>query len=157
MKESVIYNLQVPVKCGQDNKEMTFLEINSPPYGNSGQRRYRRDLKATLAFIRLEQSKETDADESSVEEIANTAEDGEIPIPPHQLLLLISGNLRGEFSKLIDNFCLHAKEFCKVGGEEPLKSGILERMEPDDVDMVFATFVANFMMPSLLRKPNGKD
>lgn len=159
MLDSVICKLLKSVKYGTDNKETEFVEIRCPSYSSMGQRRYRRSLKAMLsAIIRKEADDGLEVDEVLKEEAEIKLKEGELPFTPPQILLTVSASLGEEgFPNAVDQFCAHAKDIVFLGGDYPVKSGILERMDPDDVDMIFATFIANFIMPSLLTSLSGKE
>lgn len=159
MIDSVICKLQKPVKYGTDNKETEFVEVRCPSYSTVGQRKYRRSLKAMLAAIIIEEGKEaSEVDEAQKEEAEAKLKEGELPFTPAQVLLTVSAALGEEdFPNAVEQFCAHAKDIVFLGGEDSAKSGTLDRMHPDDVDMIFATFIANFIMPSLLMSLNGNE
>lgn len=164
MKDAVIFKLQEPIKYGVDNKETDFVEIRCPSYNSVGQRRYRRNLKASMAAILADEGKEINKDESKLKIAKQNAEEaeakqveGELPFTPGLVLITISAALGDGFADAVDQFCVHAKEICFLGGEEPVKSGTMDRIHPDDVDMIFSTFIANFIMPSLLKSLSGNE
>ncbi len=158
MEDSITFKLQKPVKYGKENKETEFVEIKCPSYETVGQRRYRRNLKAMLASIIMEENQQQDTSDINLEEAQNKLKEKEAePFTAGQVLLTVSAALGDDFSKAIDIFCEHAKDFCLLGGEESLKSGTMGRMHPDDVDMMFCTFIANFIMPSLLKSLSGSE
>lgn len=156
MKDSVIMKLQSPVKYGKDDKETAFVTIMCPAYNTGGQRTYRRNLKAMLASIITEEAKGQDPDEP-VPPPQEKLKEGELPFTPGQVLLTVMNALGDEFSKAIDHFQTQAEKFVLVGGDEPLKSGTAARIDGDDMDMIFATFIANFIMPSLLKSLSGSE
>lgn len=164
MKDAVIFKLQEPIKYGTDNKETDFVEIRCPSYNSVGQRRYRRNLKAAMAAILADEGKEANKDEAKLklakenaEEVQAKQDEGELPFPPGLVLITVSAALGDGFADAVDQFCEHAKEICFLGGEEAVKSGTMNRIHPDDVDMMFSTFIANFIMPSLLKNLSGNE
>jgi len=161
MKDSVIYKLSEPVKYGQDNEETDFVEVRCPSYESSGQRRYRRRLKAAMALILAEEGKEMSQDEDKMrlarEKVQEPVDEDKLPFTPGMVLITVSAAMGDGFADAVDLFCEHAKDICFVGGEEPLKSGVIARIDPDDMDMLFATFIANFIMPSLLKNLSGNE
>ena len=156
MKDAVTYNLQDPVKYGAKNEKTEHVEIRCPSFSTNGQRKYRRDLKAMLNRIISDEAKGVE-NKDPKQEVRSELKDGELPFTAGQILLTVSAALGDEFSRTIDHFCTHAHDFVFVGGEEPLKSGTISRMHPDDIDMIFATFIANFLMPSLMKSLSGSE
>jgi len=161
MIDSVICKLQKSVKYGTENKETEFVEIRCPSYSSVSQRKYHRSLKAMLSVIIMKESANQDLDKAKIQEAQeaqSNLKEGELPFTPGQIFLTISAALGEEnFPNAVEQFCMHAKDIVFLGGEEPVKSGTLDRMHPDDVDMIFATFIANFIMPSLLMSLNGNE
>ena len=82
MLDSVNCKLEVPVKYGADNKETAFVEIRCPSYDGNGQRRYRRELKAMLAAIIIDENKDREITPEQEQEAQNNLKDGELPFTP---------------------------------------------------------------------------
>lgn len=155
MEDDVQFELQAPIKYGAENNETSFIVVRCPSYDSAGKKKYRRDLKAMLAAIFMDESGKKEVTETQREQAQEKVKDGELPFTVGQVLLTISGALGDDFSKAVDRFSSNADSCCFVGGDEPLKEGVIRRMHPDDVDLLFCTFIASFIMPSFLKSLTG--
>ena len=150
MEDSIIVKLSKPIDYGKDgeNRETEFVEIRCPSKGTSSQRRYFGELTGLFSSVMLAQSRNYEKNDTSHSDPVEVG--GDFKFEPKQMLILISGHLKEDFPVAVDRFYSHAEKYCFLGGEEPLKSGVVERMETKDLYNIFAAFIANFIAPSLL-------
>ena len=148
-EEEVTVHLRTPVKYGKNDAETEFVTIKCPSFGDPEQRKYRRQLKALLAKVFLDLSERNTVDKNAGDE---DTED----IAPEALVLLLAGSMGDKFADEIERFCKHCKGFVFLGGEEPLRDGPINRMNPEDIDLIFGTYISNFIMPSLMKSLTGK-
>lgn len=158
--DSILVQLTKEVTYGPQRDKATSVTVRCPSYETAGERKYRRILKAMVAkIISDEQSSSTR--EFTPEEVVAAKQkisSGELEFTPSEILITVASAL-GEkgFPDAVEQFCTHAHECCFLNNTEPLRSGVITHMDPDDIDILFATFIANFIMPSLLRGSNGNN
>ena len=57
----------------------------------------------------------------------------------------------------VEAFMDRADRCCFLDGTDPLKSGPVNRISPDDQEQLFGSYMANFILPGLLALMSGKD
>ena len=154
MQDSVFVTLSEPVEYGEggETKETDQIEIRCPSFIATLDRRYYDHLKSMLASIMMEMAgNATDGqgDGQDAEESAG--------IEPNMMTYVLLSKLGDKFTDEVMAFEKHAPLFCRLDDTTPLDDGPLKRIHPDDKGLLFGTFMANFILPSLLRLMNGNN
>ena len=154
LEDSVTHNLVTPIKYGAENLEAKFVEVSCPSLKSfsGGLKRYKRNLKALVAGVLMELAEKAGDNQADNEVVVAR----DTIFPGDQMLLILLSSLGENFSVAAENFSKHIGSFCKFGGEDPIQTGEVERMNSDDIDMLFALFVANFILPLLMKNATGK-
>ena len=151
MQDSVLVALSAPIEYG-DNKTTDQVEIRCPTFRSVSDRHYYDHLKSMLASIMMEMAGDINEGEGGGQDAEESA-----GIEPNMMTYVLLSKLGDKFTDEVMAFEKRAHLFCFLDDTTPLKDGPLDRISLDDRGLLFGAFMANFILPSLLRLMNGSD